>query len=46
MGARESCGLVIFGKREGDFSAYGFNDDEGKFISHLYTEIKALKCKI
>jgi hypothetical protein len=33
MGARESCGLVVFGKREGNFDAYGLTDLEGKFLN-------------
>jgi hypothetical protein len=45
MGARESCGLITFGKREGGFSAYGFTDHEGKFLTHLYGAIKIIKCK-
>ena len=45
MGARESCGLIVFGRREGDFRAYGFNDIEGKFLNHLYSDIKRLRCK-
>ena len=46
MGARESCGLVVFGRREGNFAAYGLTDSEGKFLSKLYVKhLKALKCK-
>lgn len=45
MGQRESCGLIIFGKREGNFDAYGFTDEEGKYLTHLYKDIKHLKCK-
>lgn len=44
MGARESCGLIVFGKREGSFDAYGLTDIEGKFLTHLYSDIKELKC--
>ena len=44
MGARESCGLVVFGKRAGNFDAYGLTDNEGKFLTHLYSDIRTLKC--
>lgn len=36
MGARESCGLIVFGRRTGNFNAYGLTDIEGKFLTHLY----------
>jgi hypothetical protein len=39
MGQRESCGLIVFGRREGDFKAYGFSDEEGRFLNHLFKEI-------
>ena len=46
MGARESCGLIVFGRREGNYAAYGLSDSEGKFLSKLYTKyLKTLKCK-
>jgi hypothetical protein len=45
MGARESCGLIIFGRREGNYAAYGMSDAEGKFLGKLYHSMKVLKCK-
>lgn len=45
MGQRESCGLVIFGRRVGNFDAYGLTDDEGKYLNHLFCKMKKLKCK-
>ena len=45
MGQRESCGLVIFGRRVGNFDAYGLTDEEGKYLNHLFCKMKKLKCK-
>lgn len=45
MGARESCGLIVFGRREGNYSAYGLSDSEGKFLGKLYSNMRTLKCK-
>ncbi|CDW90236.1 UNKNOWN [Stylonychia lemnae] len=44
MGARESCGLIVFGRREGNYAAYGLTDPEGKFLTKLYCKnLKSLK---
>ncbi len=45
MGARESCGLIMYGKREGAYTAYGLTDVEGRYLTHFYTQARTLKCK-
>ena len=36
MGLNESCGLVVYGRGESNYDAYGLTNVEGKYLQHLY----------